>query len=426
MAKKVTIFSTFYSVDRAYSLTTVVEEQLKMFVDHGYPVDLIVTDTFEPSGYFAHPLVTLRKIKDVSRSNEGELPEDWEEQVNRNEAELTEILKDTDVCITHDVIYQPAHLIFNIASRRIAERRGKTLRWLHWIHSATSPAVRCSKEGARAIIQQKFPHAFICYPNAGDIPRVARNFGYEEDEVKVVHHPTDIPDYLGFHELSKRIYRERKLQEADVIMVYPIRLDRGKQVQHVIKTLGAMKRDGRTVRGIIMDFHSTGGDKVIYRQELKAIAKDWGVAEDILFTSEFDKSTEYSCPREVVRDMMLVSNIYIHPSTSETYSLTTQEAAICKNFLCLNQDFPPMKSVWGDQPLYKQFSSAMNVLTGGDGETITKYDNENAWYHDLAMSLLYYLEHNPALMVNQMVRKTRNSDHIFSHQIEPLLAYEER
>src|SRR3990167_1064849 len=106
MAKRITIFTSFYSIDRAYSLTTVVESQIKMLVENGCDVDVIVTEGLrEPTGYFAHSRVTLRYVKDVSRSNDG--------------------------------------------IRR----------------------------------------------------RVARNFNVEEDEVKVVHHATDIPDYLGFHQI---------------------------------------------------------------------------------------------------------------------------------------------------------------------------------------------------------------------------------
>jgi glycosyltransferase involved in cell wall biosynthesis len=418
--KKVSILSTFYSIDRSYSLTTVVEEQIKMLVENGYDVDVIVTDTFgKPDGYFAHPKVTLKFIPDCQRSNEGDLKENYQDDVKKIEEKLDEALKGVDVCLTHDVIYQPAHIIFNLAARNIAKRR-MDLRWLHWIHSATSPRIRCNTPFVSDIIQSKFPNSFIVYPNAGDIPRVARNFKYEEDEVKSVHHATDIPDYLGFNEWSKKIYRQHKFEEADIIATYPIRLDRGKQVEHVIKTLGAIKRLGRQVRGVIMDFASTGGDKVDYRKWLHQQAKLWDVEKEIIFTSEFDKELEYSCPREMVRDFMMASNLFILPSTSETYSLIAQEAMICKNFIVLNRDFPPMRSVWGDTPLYKQFSSAINALDGQDGSTTTKHDNEMDWYKDLGLAICYYIDNNPSLKMNTLVRKTRNSTYIFKNQLEPL------
>lgn len=421
--KKVSILSTFYSIDRAYSLTLVVEDQIKMFVENGYDIDVIVTDTFkDPDGYFAHEKVHLRKLTDVPRSNEGDLPKDYEKYVKSCTGELREILKDTEVCITHDVIYQPAHIIFNLAARNIASER-KDLRWLHWIHSATSPRIRCNTGIVSDTIQQKFPNSFVVYPNSGDIPRVARNFKYEEDEVKRVHHPTDIPDYLGFHEISKKIWKDNELEKADIICTYPIRLDRGKQVQHVIKTIGAFHKLGLVAKGIIIDFHSTGGDKVVYRKELKNTAKEWGVEKDIIFTSDLSKETEYMVPRQVVRDMMLASNIFMLPSTSETYSFIAQEAMICKNFIILNRDFPPIRSVYGDAPMYKPFSSAINALDGFDGETKTTMNNENSWYHGLAQNIMYFLERDSALQLQTLVRTKRNSNYIFHMQLEPLLYF---
>jgi len=418
--KKISIFSTFYSIDRAYSLALVVEDQLRMFVENGYDVDLIVTSGFKPDGYFAHEKVHLKYLTEVPRSNEGELPPDYEQYVKQCANELRGILKETEVCITHDVIYQPAHIIFNLAARVIAGER-ENLRWLHWIHSATSLSIRCNTPFVSGIIQQKFPNSFVVYPNSGDIPRVARNFKYEEDEVKRVHHPTDIPDYLGFHEISKKIWKDNELEKADIICTYPIRLDRGKQVEHVIKTIGALHELGLVAKGIIIDFHSTGGDKVTYRQELKEAAKNWGVEKDIIFVSDISKETEYSVPRQVVRDMMLASNIFMLPSTSETYSFIAQEAMICKNFIILNKDFPIMRSIYGDYPLYRPFSSAINVLDGFDGATHTKYENEKVWYHDLAQNIRYYLERDQAICLQTLVRKTRNPNYIFKMQLEPLL-----
>jgi glycosyltransferase involved in cell wall biosynthesis len=266
----------------------------------------------------------------------------------------------------------------------------------------------------------------VVYPNSGDIPRVARNFKYEEDEVKRVHHATDIPDYLRFNQYSKDIYRSIKCEEADIIACYPIRLDRGKQVEKLIKTLGAIKRFGRSARGVIIDFHSTAGDKVTYRKELNDEIVKQGLKGEVIFTSEFDKALEYSCPREMVRDFMMVSNLFMLPSTSETYSLIAQEAMICKNLVILNRDFPPIRSVYGDTPLYKQFSSAINALDGMDGSTTTKYDNEENWFNDLAKAVCYYIENNPVFVLNTLVRKERNSNYIFKKELEPLLYHEQK
>ena len=119
---KVTLFTTFYSVDPAYSLCNVVEDQLKMFTMHGYKIDLLVDEELDEStlsGVWKHPNITLKKFMKVDRSNEGILADNFQDQANQLYDQLKELLKDTQVVIAHDIILQPAHIIHNIACRRV-------------------------------------------------------------------------------------------------------------------------------------------------------------------------------------------------------------------------------------------------------------------------------------------------------------------
>jgi len=427
--KRICVMTTFFDMDPAYSLNQVVQDQIRMLVYGGYKIDVIVVDGFIAKEMYAHPNVTLKVIPGFPLHNDGTLPENYQEYVNELRDILLKHFENTDLVITHDVIYQPAHLIHNLASRQVAEKM-PNLRWLHWIHSATSPEILCSKEEVRPIIKQPFPNAFICYPNYYDIPRVAENYGYEEDFIKWVPHPIDVAEYLGCHEFTKKLVKDKDLLSADVLAAYPIRLDRGKQVEHVIKILGSMKKRGRKVKLVVMDFHSTGGDKVSYRDELKDITKKWDVENEVTFLSEFDERLRYSAPRAMVRDMMLLSNLYIHPSVSETYSLASQEAALCKNQLVLNRDFPPMMTIFGQWPLYKQFSSNINAITGRNGDTMWNWkdgkrmpypENEVEYFDEMASNILYFLETNPVLQENKFIRQERSIEAVYTKFLFPLL-----
>lgn len=420
--KKVGILTTFCSFDRAYSLCGVVADQIKMFLANGYKPIVIVTEAFKDDEVYPFSEVELRKIPVIFCSNEGQLPDNWKEDAEKLKNSLREILKDIDVVIAHDICYQPAHLIHNIVCRELA-LEFPNIRWLHWIHSATSHSILCNKAEVRDKICQRFPNSFLVYPNAYDIPRVARNYNIEEDEVKCVNHPIDVCGYMGFQDITKRLVEEKNMLDADVISVYPLRLDRGKQPHIIIDIFSQLKKMGKKVRLIIADFHSTGGDKVTYRQEMINKAIDMGLTNnEITFTSQFDKSLELSCPKEMIRDLMLLSNVFILPSRSETYSLIAQEAMLCGNFIILNQDFPPFRSIYGSKcPKYFQFSSNINAITGYDGNTDTKYENENAYWSDIAKYIIYELSNNRALAGSTVIRKEKNLKTVFKNQLEPLL-----
>lgn len=439
--KTVCIFTTFSDYLVAYSLNVIVQNQIKMLLLNGYKPRVIVHDTFKPQGIYANPGVEIVHIPNVPSHNEVKKDETFDEDVAGVEKRLEEILKDVDICITHDVIYQNACLKHNLAARQAAEKL-PNLKWLHWIHSATSPALLnlvrpiFSDEYVN-ILMKPFPNARYVYPNNYAVPAVARNFDVPQEDVVVVHHPTDVFEFFGISKEVEELAYEKDLLSADAMTTYPLRLDRGKQAEHVIKTMAMIKEYGMTVRVVIVDFHSTGGDKLKYRDFLKEVAIDYGLASDeLIFTSECNDQWKQECRQSVVRDFQLLSNVFIMPSVSETYSLVTQEAALTKQVVVLNGDFPPFRAIYGENAIYRKYSSAYDVMADPaeavqpNSWTDTKYGAANLppearagaekMYHkDTAGMIVARLRH-PEMALSRFLLKNRNLQYIFKHEIEPL------
>lgn len=421
---KIALLTDFYEADSTYSLNIIAEGHLRMLLDAGYAPVGIVDKNFKPQRVWKE--VELRYIPPPKeRKNHIEFYPQMEGDVNALKASLDEHLADVDVVITHDLVYQCATLPLNYAARWWASENPRPV-WLNWIHSATPSPVWTTRDKRLEKVQRHFPHSKTVFPNAFDVPRVARAYCCEIDDVVVVPHPTNAVEYLGFQSITKQLVADKDLLSADAILVYPVRLDRGKQVEYVMRTAAALKKLDRSVRVIVVDFHSTGGDKVVYRQELKTLGIDLGFnSVELTFTSEFDQSLHLRTPREMVRDLMLLCNVFVQSSVSETYSLIAQEAGLCGAFLVLNRDFPPMRSVYGPNAAYFQFSSAMNALSGTDGETNTKYDDTDQYFLGIAGRVAYELEHNPVLAQNLRIRKERNPSYVFKKFIEPLFYWGE-
>ena len=416
---KIAIFTTFLGFDEAYSLCNVVADQVSMFKRAGYDPVVVVGKGFKKTGVFKD--IETREMPPVQLENDGKLKDGYQEEIDLMTESLRTIFNDIDVVLSHDVIYQPAHLIHNVAARKIAEEK-PNIRWLHWIHSATSPSVLCNREDVKKIIAQPFPNSYICYPNEGDRGRVASNFKFNINDVKVVPHPIDIPKYYGFSDTTKEFVDKYHLLEQDVVMLYPCRLDRGKQPEANIKLTAAFNRIGLKAKFIVADFHSTGGDKVVYRSELKKTAEKLHLTpQDVIFTSDFKDETKGSVPREMVRELFQITNVFLLPSVSETYSLVAQEAAMCGNVVVLNYDFAPMKSIYGYDPYYYKFNSNYDLMTGTDGSTITKYENEDYYYNGMAYSIKNELVNNRVVHLKDKIRLVRSLDAVFKKHIEPLI-----
>jgi hypothetical protein len=427
--KRVAILTQFQSYSEAYSLNRVVQNQIRMLVDGGYKPVVIVGDNFKPEQDYADPNVILKRIPDVPVSNEVQMDSTFDQDVTLLEKVLSEALKDVDVVLTHDIIYQPACVKHLVAAKRIAARR-PDLRWLHWIHSATSPYTLGTlrplfvDEYAK-IISEKFPNSFYIFFNHYSIPRIAQNFKVDDGDVKIVHHPTDIKAFFKIEDNSWDLIKKYDILSADVICTYPIRLDRGKQVEKVIKTIAGLKHLGNSVRLIIGDFHSTGGDKVDYRKECQKTAEEWDLTKgEVIWLSEQKPEWEVEVPYKNICDFMHLSNVFIGASVSESYSLITQEAGLSGVGMILNRDFPPFRDIFGWSPHQIPFSSNINVLTGLDGDTKTEVNDEKTFYLDAARMLQYELKNDRTLVMNTFLRKERNLDYIFRNELEPLFSYE--
>lgn len=419
--KKVAILTQFHGYLESYSLCQVCLTQLKMLSKFGYNARFIFRGGDQAE--WRRWTNDVQEIPDYILDNDGSVKgmseragKSPEQLVMDTLAALEKVLVGVDVVITHDLIFQPSNGIQDKAASLFAEKHPEIL-WLHWIHSATSP------RDLGKIGMNRYANAFVCYPNAWDVPRVARGFGYEELQVKVVPHPLDYEEFFDMHPLSVRLMEEKGLLQAGVLGVYPLRMDRGKQPEFSVRIFAQLKKLGVNSKLVIVDFQSTGGDKVVYREELKKLAVDLGMSStDLTFMSEFDKSCILQTPKKVVRDLFLLSNVYIHPSKSETYSLTTQEARACRNQLVLNHDFPPMRSIYGAGPIYRKFSSCVDVMTGENGSTDVKYNSGvDNYCADVAKAILYYLDAQPALSGSTETRVNKNIYTVFRKHIEPLL-----
>lgn len=440
---RVAIFTNFFSPDETYSLYRVTVDQIKMLLRAEIKPVVIVSDSFDPTGTIFEE-VELRKVPNVPCHNEVRKDESFDLDVESIYKALKEHLSDVDVCITQDIVYKPSELKYNFAARRLAPELPK-LKWLHWINSATPPVKLNSLMG---IFTDEYLNSFKTpFPNSkyvffNDISKeiIARNFEVTVEDVRIVHHPSDFFEVYGITDKNlQNFIDKREIFSADAIFVYPIRLDRGKQVEYVIKTAAMMKEFGLSVRCIIVDFHSTGGDKVTYRDELKAMGQDWGLSpQELAFTSEFCEEWKVNIPHNTVLSMFRFSNCFVMPSVSESYSLITQEAALTKNLIVLNQDFPPYRDIFGPHNIFRKYSSNWDLLAGyneamtQNSHTHTEYGPNNIstqerthyeknYHRETAGKLASKLLNDETLATNRFIRKNRWLDVVFKKELLPIL-----
>lgn len=400
---KVGLLTTFSGSDSAYSLVNVVATQLQMLLDHDYYPVLYVCPSFTGEGIWADNHIEIRRTVNGD-SNHVDIC-----------TKLRETIGDIDIVICHDLVFLSQHIEWGKAVRILA-REFPHIRWLHWQHS----------RGDHAPIEP-VDNSEFCYPNEGDLPHVASINSTTMDRVHYVPHPLDFA-YLGWPELAIRIAEDFEFPFADVSMIYPSRLDRQKQVEMAIRVFAGMKKAGKSICLLVADAFATGERFKAYKKDCLEVAKELGLTDkEFAFLGERYEECTYSTPRDVVKALFEMSNIFLQVSNSETSSLVVMEAALAGNLIVLNADFQPIHHLY-KKALALPFRSVINPDTKYyrhirtvDGQDMRIEDPQLFFDDQTRLSLIPILDSQLSIQVKRQQLRERWPNRVFLNYLEPLL-----
>ena len=399
--------------DPSYSLCSVVENQLRSFVKYGYEVTVCTLARFNGEisikGVVHKKILPLFEYTDYSQTDK--LDPHFEEQVQAVQRALEDNLKGYTHLITHDLIFQGWFLVHNVAVRRA----NLQVKWLHWIHSA--PHER--KDAA-----YPFNHFYLLKPNEkliylNDIDKIkaAEMFGVFPADVAVVPNAIDPRTFWGLHPFTEHLLDKYDILGADIISVYPLstpRMISGKQLHKAVRIHEHLKKlYGLKTKYIVCNAHANAQKEKDLVKETQETFMGGGLSpNEVIFTS-FEEAPAYEVgvPRQVVKELFQLSNLFLFPSISENCSLILLEAALSGNLLVLNKSFLPMRAQLGDQALYFDF--------GALGAEV-HYDNEAKYYEDVAKIIFAELKSSKPIMSQIKIRQEFNLDITFRRYIEPL------
>ncbi len=412
--KKAGLFTTFFEATSGYSLIGVTETQIRMLLDHHYePVVLVQENFTEPDApsLWRSEVIDLRPSIPFLHLERG-VAEDFEERMEAVLEALRIELAEVDVCITHDIILQEFYKEHNVAMRKYAKERPDLL-WLHWVHSVPTPNNAQEYPNSSRYTS---PPGYIVYPNDTDKGRVCRTYGLGGMEWKVKNcrsaHAIDPLLVWPYDSLTVDLARSADLLSGEVVAVYPARLDRGKQPEKIIYLLAGVQKAGYEPRLLIVDWQSAGKHFQGYIDMLLELAKSLGLEGKVNFTSRLDDRCSQGVDRKVVIELMDLSNVYVHPSRVETYSLVVHEAILRGCLAVLNYDLPMMRELYGENAIYFDFESDQTTRQYEDGE-------QEFWNRE-ALRLIAELKQNRAVMAKTTARREWTPQALWK-DFEPLM-----
>ena len=357
------MLTTFYEAHSGFSLIAVAETQLRMLLDHGYDPAVLVLTEFQTTNPFWQPeILDIRKVIPPIQLTDG-IAHDFEKRTQDIHEALREGLADADVVITHGILALPHYKEHNVAMRRYAQERPDIL-WLHWEHSAPEhPRSLLYPWRCRCVA----PPGYVVYPNESDIGMVRQSFGVEDEPQRVVAcragHAQDPLLVRPYDDLTKKLVTGADLLGGDVSVIYPVRMDRNKRAEVLLWILAGVQRMGYEPRLLIVDWQSQGEKYLKYKAELDIMVDDLGLSGKVHYSSRLDDRCSQGIPHQVVIELFDHTNVYFHPSGSETYSLVMHEAILGGNVVYANGDFPAMLELYGDAVRYLPYGSRRHSRT---------------------------------------------------------------
>lgn len=390
---KIAILTSFRQMPESYSLINDVIDQIKTLNKYGHEVTFYAQEKCEGRGIECAERCILPHFK----LEKNIVNEEYKQKlIELFKKELSQY----DVVITHDMMYLQSYATYRAAIMEC----GIDVKWIHWAHS-----------GNRDALNIKMPRAKYVYMNYTDLNRWAKSLGIEMDDARVVFNNKDPRLFFDWHPITCKIADKIDLINNDIMQIYPMcstRMD-AKGIDHVIRTFGALKKLGNKVLLIICNSNARKRKEEIQRK--LELGKNHGLGEqDFFFTSTLSEETERMVPRDVVRDLMQISNLFIFPSLSEVCSNVLLEASMCKQLLVLNKSFPAMFD-FGEEG-----RTCLGHPFGSLIKADFKFRNLNE-YEYLARTIHQQLLINKPLQQHKKILQMTNIDWIYTHQLEPLL-----
>lgn len=424
---KVAILTMFSGLSSTYSLVGVVADQLEMLLSHDIPVKLLVSeycsDTERP-GIFSDGRIEWVKIKSSIDGNQIELydysnPESKLHKTFYSEAkffagEFEKALSDVDVCIMHDILYQGAHYVHNIAIR-MAQKNLPNVRFLSFSHSL--PDKRPLHVGEEMSGRYTpMPNTLFVYPGHSGITALAQQYNVPEGYCRTVYNCAPVMAYMN--ESVQNLHRQTSLLNTEYMIVYPGRLSTGKKFEKVAALAGTIKRiSEKTVKVVFCDFPCEDTPADDYKVAIYYVGDFYGLdRDDIVFTTDCGYPKGF--PRAGVLDLFTLSNLFICPSLSEAFSVTLLEAASRGNFLVLNECVPGLREAGELFGAYFMKWDARNT----DFTINQQYTpSERAYYERHSAEIIQMMREDKVCLAKTMIRKRFNYEWVWENQLKPLL-----
>ena len=427
----IAILTNFNEFNPGYSLTGIVVDQVEMLAKYGHNVTLAVNEQFNskfnddiglsdiilknPDKVEICPDMTFLHLTDYQTKSS--LSQDHIVGVEQATKAIKTLIMDFDieVIFTHDLIFTGWNLPYALAIKQVQKELGESkIKWFHWVHSIPGG----HKDWWTL---DEYPgFNYIAFPTRTEVNRVAESFYTSQSKVLLIPHIKDIRNWYDFSSETKAFIDDFPIMQANILQVYPCSSDRlhAKQLHLLIRIFGFMKQAVDNVFLLAVNQWATGKQRKEDLEKYIELAKFSGLeyGKNFAFTSEYEtnncKPYEIGISKRMLRELQLLSNLFIFPTIEESFGLVGPEAAFSGALVISNKSLPLLSEVVGLHAPQYDFGSFLHK--------IVEIDDDN-YLRAVAYSILNRFYTSDAVMTKTFCRKRYNLDNIYKRYYLPYL-----
>lgn len=424
---KIAILTNFMEFNPGYSLTGIVQDQVKMFQSQGHPVKLFVNSQYNMTNHdkdkFDHnvseelPPVDLYRDVPFSHlidyTSINDLSDHHKEIAQQTKDVLVKELKDVQHVLCHDLTFQGWHLPYGIGTIAASKELPDT-KFYHWVHSTPSSNRDWWDFGTWGRNHK------IIFPNKTEQVRVAEQYKTMPKNVACIPHIKDLRTWNDFSQDSNDFISDHpEVLSSDIVQIYPISSDRlgAKRLDIVLEIFSHFKKMGYRICLVIANQWATGRQRKEDIKKYIQLAESLGLEndKDFIFTSEWDEGKyDTGIPKQMLRDLATCSNMFIFPTREESFGLVGAEIPLSTACITItNRSLAMMKEIHGGFTDSYHFGSFDHNFTAPD---------HKKYYKDIAQLAHSTFRLNDVVLHRTFLRQRYNWNHLYQYYYVPLMS----
>jgi glycosyltransferase involved in cell wall biosynthesis len=277
----------------------------------------------------------------------GTIRPDHARLVERLVRKLRQLTAKSDRVVVHNVFTMPLNLALTEALVTLArEMPDRFIAWTHDI-AAFDPRYDAFKREGLPWSLIRTAHAGVRYVTVSNerAQQLAKLTGLAKERIAIVTNGVDVGEVLGVSIAGAHLMRKLGIEDADPLLLQPVRLTRRKRVEAAIDATAELRRRGRNAMLVVTGAMGPHDAKNrTYLKELAARAKN---VEGVKLLAAMGIRIDY----DQVVDLYALADVLVFPSESEGFGIPMLEAGLHRMPIVCS-DIPALRETGGDDPIY--------------------------------------------------------------------------